>query len=88
MNQIDQQLNELGAKTPEQPRTAYRDVLDRIEQFRKARAPKPLVLTALLLVFITLCMNFLTVRASKPEQKKDLIEEMGLITNNSIYGGI
>ena len=88
---IDQALAQLKMRTADRhTQLSYGQLMHKIAIAQKDRAPKNLVLSTLALVTLMVGLNLFLLAQGNNKSIKDnnLANKMGLITNNSIYGGI
>lgn len=88
---IDLALDRLKAHTANQDTNlSYERLIHKIATIQKERAPKNLVLSTLVLITLMICLNVFLLIQKNDKHNKDnnLANKMGLVTNNSIYGGI
>jgi hypothetical protein len=88
---IDSAFTALRMNTPENSmELSYQKLIDKIELIQRGRAPRSLILGTILLAIVVIGCNLLVSshRNYKTTKESNLTSEMGLINNNSIYGGI
>ncbi|MES2479843.1 MAG: hypothetical protein V4561_12210 [Bacteroidota bacterium] len=67
---------------------SYETLMNKIELVKRERAPKVMVAGALLALTLVLSFNFMSFQRQDKASEKNLVTELGLMNNPSIYGGI
>lgn len=67
---------------------SYETLMTKIELVKRERAPKVMVAGALLSLIVVLSFNFMSMKRQENVREKNLVTELGLMNNPSIYGGI
>jgi hypothetical protein len=86
---IDKAFEQLKGLNPaSSDNLSYERLLNKIELVKRERAPKVMVAGALLTLTIVLSFNFMSFQRQEKASEKNLVTELGLMNNTSIYGGI
>lgn len=86
---IDNAFEQLKGLNPvSSDNLSYETLMSKIELLKRDRAPKVMVLGALLFLTVVLSLNFMSFQKQTKEREKNLVIELGLMNNPSIYGGI
>ena len=86
---IDNAFEQLKGLNPvSSDNLSYETLISKIELLKRDRAPKVMVLVALLFLTVVLSLNFMSFQKQTKEREKNLVLELGLMNNPSIYGGI
>lgn len=86
---LENEFEELKKVHPTSPVSlSYENIMNKIKLTQREKAPKVLVISALLVLFVLFSVNIITFRNQEKAQEKNLVKELGLMNNLSIYGGI
>lgn len=85
---IDEELDKLRKTPTPQQSLSYQDIMNKIAQVHQERAPKAMVVAAVLVLSILLSFNFMSFKSQEQTRGNNLVNELGLMNNLSIYGGI
>ncbi len=77
-----------GAKSPSSNSLSYHKLMTKINQVQREKAPKVMILGVVLGIGVLLSFNIFVLDNKIKPKENNLINEMGLMDNTSIYGGI
>lgn len=86
---IEKVFNELKQIHPSAPVSlSYQTVMSKILIRQREKAPKVMVVAAVLVLSVLLSFNFMSYCNQEKTIENNLVKELGLMNNPSIYGGI
>jgi hypothetical protein len=88
---IEHELEELGKYDKLSLIVAYQDIIGKVERIQKERAPKSLVISAILCLLVAVSANALLThqKAKNTKHQSDTLATayaLGIMSNHSIYG--
>ncbi len=69
-------------------RLSYQKLMNKIGKIRREKAPRVMVLAAMLGIAALLSLNILVIENKTKPKENNLVNELGLMNNTSIYSGI
>lgn len=86
---IEKVFDELKRVHPSLPENlSYQTIMNKIKLVQREKAPKIMVMASVLALTALLSLNFMSFRNQDKLKDNNLVNEMGLMNNPSIYGGI
>lgn len=77
-----------GVKNPSSNSLSYHKLMTKINHVQREKAPKVMILGVVLGIGLLLSFNIFALDNKIKPKEKNLVNEMGLMDNTSIYGGI
>lgn len=77
-----------GVKSPSGSSLSYQQLMTKINQVQREKAPKVMILVVVLGIGVLLSFNIFALDKKIKPNENNLVNEMGLMDNTSIYGGI
>ncbi|MFA6150575.1 MAG: hypothetical protein WC716_04580 [Chitinophagaceae bacterium] len=77
-----------GVKSPSSDGLSYHKLMTKINQVQREKAPKVMIFGVLLGIGVLLSFNIFALDNKIKSKENNLVNELGLMDNTSIYGGI
>lgn len=84
---VEEALEQLKSiKAPPCKSLSYQQIIHTINETQREKAPKSLLMSCIIGILLVLAGNFWAIDKKTNSKEQNFVEEMGLISNLSIYG--